>query len=103
MLAEGAASERRSGAEGRGQHARAGGFRGHALPLRILQRMARRQSSEDGGIGESFRGQAVKRFDVQQGTPEWDAIRSRFPTSSEFDKLVTPKELKVSKSIDKYV
>lgn len=35
--------------------------------------------------------------------PEWLALRTKYPTASECDKLITPAKLEVSASLDKYV
>lgn len=40
--------------------------------------------------------------DVEQGSPEWLALRLGKPTASEFDKIVTPREGRLSKSARKY-
>ena len=32
----------------------------------------------------------MKIYDVEQGSPEWKALRLGIPTASEFDKIVTP-------------
>ena len=47
----------------------------------------------------------MKIHTMQQGSDEWMAIRSRYPTASEFDQLVSPSKLKVreGKSIASYV
>lgn len=43
--------------------------------------------------------------DIKQGTPEWLALRSQWPTASEFDQLVSPAKLKVreGETIKSYV
>lgn len=38
----------------------------------------------------------MKIHDVEQSSPEWYAIRSMIPTASEFDKIITPKTMKLS-------
>lgn len=38
----------------------------------------------------------MKIHDVKQSSPEWYAIRSMIPTASEFDKVITPKTMKLS-------
>jgi hypothetical protein len=45
----------------------------------------------------------LKIHDVKQGTPEWLTLRASYPTASEFSNLVTPAQLKPSKSMGKYV
>ena len=47
----------------------------------------------------------MKIFTMQQGSDEWLSIRSRWPTASEFDQLVSPAKLKVreGKTIASYV
>jgi hypothetical protein len=45
----------------------------------------------------------AKLYYCEQGTPEWHALRLGIPTSSEFDKIVTPKEGKLSKSAAPYM
>lgn len=42
------------------------------------------------------------RLDVQQGTTEWALARLGIPTASNFDKIITPKTLKLSGQIDGY-
>ena len=42
------------------------------------------------------------RFDVEQGSPEWLAVRCGLPTASRFDEILTPKTMKLSGSADKY-
>lgn len=41
--------------------------------------------------------------DVIQGTPEWAQLRAGIPTSSEFDKIITPKTGKPSSQAEKYM
>lgn len=45
----------------------------------------------------------MKIVDVKQGSPEWLKARLGIPTASEFSRIVTPKELKPSKSAEKYL
>ena len=45
----------------------------------------------------------MKIHDVTQGSPEWLALRTKYPTASEFSNIITPKELKPSKSMVKYI
>lgn len=40
---------------------------------------------------------------VDQGSPEWHALRCGIPTASEFGKIITPKTLKLSKQADDYM
>jgi hypothetical protein len=40
--------------------------------------------------------------DVEQNTPEWDALRAGIPTASEFKNLITAKTGKPSTAIDSY-
>ncbi len=40
---------------------------------------------------------------MEQNTPEWFKIRSSYPTASDFDKLITPAKLEISKSLPAYV
>ena len=40
---------------------------------------------------------------VDQGTIEWHQLRLGKPTSSQFDKIITPKTLKASAEADKYM
>lgn len=42
------------------------------------------------------------RLDVEQGSLEWLEARLTIPTASEFDRIITPKTLKLSASADKY-
>ena len=48
---------------------------------------------------------AIKIFTMPQGSDEWLAIRSQYPTASEFDQLVSPAKLKLreGKTIASYV
>lgn len=41
--------------------------------------------------------------DVQQGTPEWLAVRAGVFTASEFDRVITPKTLKQSAQLPGYI
>ena len=41
--------------------------------------------------------------DVQQGTPEWVQLRLGVPTASNFDKIMTPAKMQLSKSADKLI
>ena len=41
--------------------------------------------------------------DVEGGTPEWARLRLGIPCSSDFDKLLTPKTLKLSKQSDTFM
>lgn len=41
--------------------------------------------------------------DVEQGSEEWDRLRLGIPTSSEFHKIVTPKDGKLSKQAEGYM
>lgn len=50
----------------------------------------------------SSAGKAEYHFEIEQNTPEWDLIRCGMPTASEFSKLLTPAQLKPSKSVDDY-
>lgn len=40
--------------------------------------------------------------DVEQGSPEWHALRLGIPTCSGLDKILTPKKLEISTSAPKY-
>jgi hypothetical protein len=42
----------------------------------------------------------MKIIDCEQGTPSWVEARLGVPTASRFDKIITPKELKLSTSAD---
>lgn len=42
-------------------------------------------------------------LDCEQGTPEWFEARAGIPTASCFDKIITPKTLKPSKSAENYL
>lgn len=42
------------------------------------------------------------RYDVEQGSPEWFKLRLGIPTSSDFDKIITPAKGDLSKSARKY-
>lgn len=42
------------------------------------------------------------RFDVVQGTTEWAQLRVGIPTASNFDKIITPKTMKLSGQCDGY-
>jgi len=42
-------------------------------------------------------------IDCEQGTQEWIDARLGIPTASNFDKIITPKELKPSKSQEPYL
>jgi hypothetical protein len=44
----------------------------------------------------------MKILDVEQGSPEWLMARLGIPTASNFDKIITPKTMKLSGSIDGY-
>lgn len=39
---------------------------------------------------------ALFRFDLKQGTPDWYKARAGIPTASEFNSIITPKEMKPS-------
>lgn len=41
--------------------------------------------------------------DIEQGTPEWEAIRRGKPTASRFSDIVTTKTGELSKSCDRYI
>lgn len=41
-------------------------------------------------------------WDVEQGTPEWSALRSGIPTASCFAQVMTPKQMKLSEARHKY-
>ena len=40
---------------------------------------------------------------VEQSTPEWLAVRAGIPTASCFDKIISPKTLRLSASAEKYL
>jgi hypothetical protein len=42
-------------------------------------------------------------FDMEQNSPEWLAVRLGRPTASAFSKIITPKEMKLSKSSRPYL
>src|SRR5262245_12527835 len=45
----------------------------------------------------------MKRFDCQQGSPEWFALRRGIPTASEFHRIITPIRAQLSKQCDSYI
>lgn len=44
----------------------------------------------------------MKRIQVEPGSAEWKMARLGIPTASKFDKIITPKTLKISESMAKY-
>jgi len=45
----------------------------------------------------------MKFHDVQQGSDDWAELRKGMPTASDFDKIMTPVGMKLSKSADKLI
>jgi YqaJ-like viral recombinase domain len=45
----------------------------------------------------------MKRFDCEQGSAEWFALRRGVPTASEFHRIITPVQAQLSKSCDSYI
>ncbi len=45
----------------------------------------------------------MKFHDVQQGSEEWVRLRLGMPTASDFDKIMTPAKMQLSKSADKLI
>jgi len=45
----------------------------------------------------------MKAFDCVQGSPEWWQLRRGIPTCSNFDRILTPKTLKLSSQVDSYI
>ena len=45
----------------------------------------------------------MKYFDVEQGTEDWIKLRLGVPTASDFDKIMTPAKMQLSKSADKLI
>jgi hypothetical protein len=45
----------------------------------------------------------MKIHNVDQGSPEWHALRCGVPTASEFSKILTPKTMKLSEQAPAYM
>jgi hypothetical protein len=45
----------------------------------------------------------MKRFDCEQRSPEWYALRRGIPTASEFHRIITPVQGQLSKQCDSYI